>query len=238
MPDDASQAVRSAYRTLGRHASGFRFEPGNVLYRLSVPDYVSLVALFVAWVSALLFLSGESNLAVLLTFVAFGFDKLDGYLARRLGTSSAFGRQIDSFIDVFVYLVSGVLLFHYELAPGPKPVALAVTAVVGFFVLAFGGLRLVRHNEEGFIEDEEGTNNYHGTTVVHTNAVVVLNYLCALFLAPVGLWNGWVAAATVAAACPLMVSDYHSPKTERIHWLLGAGCAVVSVVLVWVEFGP
>ncbi|WP_267639728.1 CDP-alcohol phosphatidyltransferase family protein [Haloarchaeobius amylolyticus] len=245
MSDESERAGSHLQRTLGRSArrTGFRYEPGNILYRLTVADYVSLVALFFAWTASLLFLSGESNYAVVVMFVAFLFDKLDGYLARRLDVTSSLGRQVDSFIDIFVYLVTAALLFYYELAPRlvlgaeGEILRIATSAVVGFCVLAFGGLRLIRHNNEGFIEDDTGTSHYHGITVVHVNAVVVLNYLLVLSVAPLGLWNGWAAAATTMVVCPLMVSDYRSPKTEFVHWVVGAACVVVSAAVLWVEFG-
>ncbi len=199
----------------------------NIVRTLNGADALSLVALFVAWSSALLFLSGQPNLGIVVMFGAFVFDKLDGYWARRQGVSSKFGRQIDSFIDIFAYLVTGGLLFHYELAPNRL-----VSAVVGFAVLAFGGLRLVRHNAEGF-ESSGDVSYYHGTTVVHTNVVVVINYLLVTF---VGTWNGWLATATVLAASPLMISEYRAPKTGTTHAILGGFAAVVTGVCLALEY--
>jgi len=69
-------------------------------------------------------------------FAAFLLDKLDGYYARRTGNSSPFGRRVDSFIDVFAYLVPAALLYR-TVSPH-----VAVTWVVGFVILAFGGLRV------------------------------------------------------------------------------------------------
>lgn len=200
----------------------------NILRRLTVADYLSLVALFFAWTSALLFFSGEPNWALIVMFGAFAFDKLDGYYARRHGIDSAFGRQIDSFIDIFAYLVTGALLFHYTLAPN-----VVVSAVVGFTILSLGGLRLVRHNSEGFGSDDE-TSYYHGTTVVHTNVVVIANYLLVSF---VGFWNGWFAAVTVLVAAPLMVSNYKAYKTDAAHALVGFGAALTIGLCLLLEYG-
>jgi CDP-diacylglycerol--serine O-phosphatidyltransferase len=200
----------------------------NILRTLNSADLLSLVALFVAWSSALLFLGGEPNWGIPVMFCAFVFDKLDGYWARRRGISSKFGRQIDSFIDIFAYLVTGALLFHYELAPNR-----VVSALVGFAILAFGGLRLVRHNAEGF-ESEDDVSYYHGTTVVHTNAVVLANYV---LLSVAGFWNGWFAAATILAAAPLMISEYRAPKTVGTHVVLGGFALVVAGVCLLVEYG-
>jgi CDP-diacylglycerol--serine O-phosphatidyltransferase len=200
----------------------------HLLSALTTADYLSLVALFVAWVSALLLLSGEPNWAILTMFGAFLFDKLDGYWARRTGTASPFGRQIDSFIDIFAYLVTAALLFHYELAPND-----VVSAVVGFAILAFGGLRLVRHSSEGF-ESHDAVSYYHGTTVVHTSAVVLVNYV-ALHL--VGFWNGWIAAVLVLVSTPLMISEYRAPKTVGAHVLLGVLAVGVGAVALGLELG-
>jgi len=217
-------------RLAARNGWGGASERTNILRTLNGADLLSLLALFVAWSSALLFLAGEPNWAIVVMAGAFVFDKLDGYWARRQGISSPFGRQIDSFIDIFAYLVTGALLFHYELAPNRL-----VSGVVGFAILAFGGLRLVRHNAEGF-ESSGGTSYYHGTTVVHTNALVIANYLLVSF---VGAWNGWLAAATLVAGAPLMVSEYRAPKTTTAHALCGGFTAIaVGACLVLEYVGP
>ncbi len=200
----------------------------NVLQALTGADYLSLAALLIAWVAALLVLSGEPNLAILTMFGAFGFDKLDGWWARRQGIASQFGRQIDSFIDIFAYLVTGALLFHVELAPNDL-----VSAVIGFVILAFGGLRLVRHNAEGF-DAQDGISYYHGTTVVHTNAVVLVNYA---LVATVSWWNGWLAALSVLVAAPLMISAYRAPKTVGAHIMLGVAMTALAAVCFGLELG-
>lgn len=200
----------------------------DVVRQLMGADYISLGALFVAWTSALLLVRGEPNWALVVMFGAFGLDKLDGWYARYTGTASPFGRQVDSFIDVFVYLVTAALLYHVTLAPN-----VAVSAIVGFLVLAFGGLRLIRHNSEGFGADG-AESYYHGTTVVHTNVVVIANYYLATF---VGVWNGWFAALVIASICPLMVSDYKAYKTDISHVLVGLVALVAGGLALAIEFG-
>jgi CDP-diacylglycerol--serine O-phosphatidyltransferase len=210
---------------------GTWFGEDNVVRRLTVADYVSLVALLFGWTCVVLFALGEPYWAVLAMLVGYGFDKLDGYVARRLGVSSPFGRQVDSYIDVFVYLVPAALAYHYTLSPHPL-----ATVVVGFAVLAFGGLRLVRHNDEGFLENEAGESCYHGTTVVHTNVVVVACSLVAAVLALPTLW-GWLAGALVVAVCPLMVSEYRAPKTDTAHAVGGVVVLVVAATALALEYG-
>lgn len=229
MPDERWTRLRGALERLDAPAPRRVDGRTNIVARLTGADALSLVALFVAWVSALLFLRGEPNWAVVVMFVAFAFDKLDGYWARRQGIDSAFGRQIDSFIDVFAYLTTGVLLFHVSLSPN-----LPVSALVGFVILACGGLRLVRHNAEGF-GDDDGAAFYHGTTVVHTNLVVVVNYLVATTVP--FRWSGWVAALSLLVAAPLMVSDYKAYKTDATHALAGVVVVAAAAWALAIEFG-
>ena len=192
----------------------------GLLNRLTGADYLSLVALFFAWSSALLLLQGDIHQGILAMAGAFCFDKLDGYYARSRGVSSSFGRQVDTFIDIFAYLVTGALLYHVALSPSAW-----LTLVVGFAILAFGGLRLVRHAEEGFGETDE-TSYYVGWTVVHVNFVVLAMFYLDLFVVDIG---GWLAAVPIILSCPLMISGYKSYKTTAGHAL--AGLVVVGALL-------
>jgi CDP-diacylglycerol--serine O-phosphatidyltransferase len=230
MADNTTSAVSTVVGAVRARTgrSGRDLGIGRFLGTLTGADYLSLLALLCAWISALLLLDGAPNRAVLAMFVAFAFDKLDGYYARRAGVSSPFGRQVDSFIDVFTYLVTAALLVHVAIAPH-----LLVSAVVGFAIIAFGGLRLVRHNHEGFLEDENA-RYYRGTTVVHTNVVVVVNYLLVTLVAE---WSGWLAVVSILLSCPLMISDYRTFKTAWGHVLVGAFATVVSVICLHLAVG-
>ncbi|QCS41450.1 phosphatidylcholine/phosphatidylserine synthase [Natrinema versiforme] len=230
MPNELREAIRGVWNRfdLADRRVGNAADRTNVFERLTGADYISLGALFVGWASALLFARGEPNWALLAMFGAFLLDKADGWYARRTGTSSPFGRQVDSFIDIFAYLVPAVLLYHFVLAPN-----VFASLVVGFLVLAFGGLRLVRHNSEGFGSDG-AASFYHGTTVVHTNLVVVANYFLAVL---VGSWNGWLAGLTIGVVCPLMVSDYKAYKTDTTHVLAGIAAVAAIGLAIGLEFG-
>ncbi|MFB6294002.1 MAG: CDP-alcohol phosphatidyltransferase family protein [Halonotius sp.] len=198
----------------------------GLLNRLTGADYLSLVALFFAWSSALLLLQGDIHQGILAMAGAFCFDKLDGYYARSRGVSSSFGRQVDTFIDIFAYLVTGALLYHVALSPSAW-----LTLVVGFAILAFGGLRLVRHAEEGFGETDE-TSYYVGWTVVHVNFVVLAMFYLDLFVVDV---SGWLAAVPIILSCPLMISGYKSYKTTAGHILAGlvvVGALISSVLTI------
>jgi CDP-diacylglycerol--serine O-phosphatidyltransferase len=227
---DVKTHVRTAMRNVRREVDR-RKPPGDeeyMLFSLGVADYISLVALFFGWTATLLVLTGEPNWALVAMLIAFGFDKLDGFYAREYGEPTVMGRHIDAFIDVFTYLVPAVAIYHVVLSP-----ATFLSVVVGFAVLAFGLLRLVRFASEG-LDAEDGTSYYRGITVVHLNALVVGNYFLAAF---VSQWNGWLAAATILLAAPLMISNYRSYKTVGSHTVAGLlALAVVALALV-LEFG-
>jgi CDP-diacylglycerol--serine O-phosphatidyltransferase len=227
---DVKTHVRTAVRNVRRRVDR-RKPPADeeyLLFSLGVADYISLVALFFGWTATLLVLTGEPNWALVSMLVAFGFDKLDGFYAREFGEPTTMGRHIDAFIDVFTYLVPAVALYHVVLSP-----ATVLIVLVGFTVLAFGLLRLVRFASEG-LEDDDGTSYYRGLTVVHLNVLMVGNYFLATF---VDQWNGWLAAATVLLTAPLMISNYRSYKTVGSHTVAGLlALAVVGLALV-LEFG-
>lgn len=229
MADDGRSTLGRTERLDARMTRLVRSSTGeNMIYRLNAADWLSLAALFWGWVGAVFLVVGEPNWAILAVLCGFGFDKLDGYYARKHDLASSFGRRIDSFVDVFVYLVPAALLYHVAMAPHP-----AVSAVVGFVVIAFGGLRLVRHSSEGF--GEGATASYYvGTTVVHTHLVVLANYFLVSLVAP---WNGWLAAATVVAVCPLMTSQYRAYKTDLGHVLVGVAGAVAVGLALGLEYG-
>jgi CDP-diacylglycerol--serine O-phosphatidyltransferase len=230
MSDESRSALRGRIEQLDARAQRvWRSSTGeNMIHRLQVADWLSLAALAWAWVGVMLMLTGDPNWGIVAVLWAFLFDKFDGYWARRQGSSSAFGRQIDSFIDIFTYVVSGAILYHVAISPHP-----AVGTLVGFVVVAFGGLRLVRHNSEGFGTDD-GTSYYVGTTVVHTHLVVLANYFLVTLVGP---WNGWLAGATIVVVSPLMTSRYKAYKTDLGHFLVGGVGVVAAGLALGLEYG-
>jgi phosphatidylserine synthase len=198
---------------------GWEADRRSFLRELSVADCVSLVALLFGWAAALLMISGQPNWGLLAMLGAFAFDKLDGAVARALDITSDLGLKVDSYIDIFAYLVPAALLYHLTMAPNAY-----ASLVVGFVVLAFGGLRLVRHSTEGFGVDD-GVAFYRGLTVVHANAVVVANYFLVSF---VPAWNGWLAAAIILPMGPAMIANYRSYKTDGSHLLVGVLATVAA----------
>ncbi len=227
---DVKTHVRTAMRNVRRQVDR-RKPPADeefLLFSLGVADYISLVALFFGWTATLLVLSGEPNWALVTMLVGFGFDKLDGFYAREYGEPTVMGRHIDAFVDVFTYLVPAVAIYHVVLSPNTP-----LSVVVGFAVLAFGLLRLVRFASQG-LDADGGTSYYRGITVVHLNVLVVGNYFLDAFVAQ---WNSWLAAATILLAAPLMISNYRSYKTVGSHTVAALLSLVVVGLALLLELG-
>lgn len=206
---------------------GWEADRRHFLRELSVADWVSLVALLFGWASALLLVAGEPNWGIVAMLGAFVFDKLDGAVARYYEVDGDLGLQVDSYIDIFAYLVPAALLYDLTLAPNRF-----ASLVVGFVLLAFGGLRLIRHSTEGFGEEAD-VPYYRGLTVVHANTVVVANYLLWAF---VPAWNGWLAAVTILPMGPAMIANYRCYKTDGTHLLVAVLGVVAAGLCLVLEF--
>jgi CDP-diacylglycerol---serine O-phosphatidyltransferase len=85
---------------------------------------------------------------------AFLFDGLDGRIARMTGTSSNFGRELDSLADVIAFGVApaalawmwGFRLMTPSLAPGTLSRLVQLGAIASFLFLMAGASRLARFN--------------------------------------------------------------------------------------------
>lgn len=96
--------------------------------------------------------------AVWLIFLAMFFDAVDGWVARRMGSSSDFGAQVDSICDAVSFGAAPALLFKV-MCQASEPGAgdgigqkFALVLAVGF--LACAVLRLARFNLETETEEE------------------------------------------------------------------------------------
>ena len=198
----------------------------NYLKKLRLVDRLTLTGLFLSWVSILLLLNGKPNWAIIVTMIAFLFDLLDGYVARKSDQVTKFGRELDSYGDIFIYLTFSSLLFYFYLAPNRF-----TGLVIGFFILMFGGLRLVRFNIEG-IKKEKQFKYYRGVTVVH---IMFLTLICYFLKQLVNLWMDYFSVLALLIASPTMISNYKSYKIEN-YWLFGLVTFCVIAISLILEY--
>ncbi len=76
-----------------------------------LPNILSFSRIFLAVAGLCFFLSGASVYGALLFALAFFSDFLDGFLARRFGWITEFGKLIDPITDKFVVLLGFFLLY-------------------------------------------------------------------------------------------------------------------------------
>ena len=101
-----------------------------------LPNIICLARIALIWPIVLALQSGESELAVLLFMVAAVSDGLDGYLAKRFGWTSEFGKFIDPLADkllLVVVFVTGAWL-------GLVPWWLSAAAVARDVMIGLGAL--------------------------------------------------------------------------------------------------
>lgn len=179
--------------------------------KLKIADYLTSIGLFFSWGGILSILNSEPNWGIVLIMIAVIFDLLDGCMARKLKQASIFGRQLDSYADIFIYLVSSSLLFYLYLSPSQ-----IIGLIVGFLILMFGGLRLIRFNLEGIKVDKK-KKYYRGITVVH---IFFLTIICYFLSQMVVFWRSYFSVFVLLIASPTAISNYKSYKIEN-YWLLG-----------------
>ena len=133
-------------------------------------------------------------LGTVLIILAAILDRLDGYLARRYNSSSAFGRELDSLADLVSLGVAPSVMLYAALAEKWHLLGLAGFA---FFVLC-GAFRLARYNISG------DTDYFRGLPI--TAGGTTLAILIVLFHNPPVIL---IASVIIALA---MISSIHIPR--------------------------
>ncbi len=173
------------------HANAFPF-----IVRLNRVDCLTLSSVFTTALAAAFTLEGHHHLALALLFVAMGCDGLDGMLARKWGLARNFGRYLDGFMDVLIYLVSPALVAYQSGFDGAWGLLLMLT-------IGCGCVRLAVFNEIGNIEDA-GRYRYLGMPVFWSLFIVAAWQLLQPVLPPL-LCNLLLALALLVFSL-LMVS--------------------------------
>ena len=173
-----------------------------------IPNAFTIGNLFCGFLALHYIFQGNFVPAAWLVFLGAVLDKMDGKLARRIGTDSQFGIQFDSIVDICTFgMVPAVLIYQAHLQTGWGQ------ALAFVFVLC-GAIRLARFNTLS-LEDEERSPFYMGLTIP-TAAICLTQY--AVFA------NAWqsphttpVAALLVLILGFLMISrlDYDSMPNFR-----------------------
>jgi len=194
---------------------------------LNLPNALTFCALFGACAAILLLLRGWFYLSFSLALAALVLDAFDGMLARKMGLESEFGRQLDSHVDVFIYLLYPALAFYLFL--GMKDV---FSVLVLFVFLAAGLFRLVRFTLRGFDSLPGGGRAYFGLPVYYNHLLLLALVALKVYHAP---GFGYIAAGAVLADSALMASTIKVPKPVSVV-SFAAVLLLVALVFGLMEF--
>lgn len=165
-------------------------ESPRYIIRLNPVDCLTLSGVLTSALALVLGLSGQTYLATALLFVAMLGDALDGILARKYRLERPFGRYLDGFMDVLIYLVTPSFLFYTHGFDGYWGLVLAV-------MIACGCIRLSVFNDIGNIQEETGGLAYLGMPVFWSIFLLAAFLLLDFVLPPLTL-NALLAVALLA----------------------------------------
>ncbi len=192
-----------------------------------IPTLFTIGNLLCGYMAAVRSLQGEFEAAAIALFVAALLDRVDGWVARLTGTTSAFGVELDSLADVISFgMAPALLVYAWALAGLPKPWSL-----VPFLYLAAGTMRLARFNIQA--PSQQDKRYFVGLPI----PAAACSLAACVFYDPQRVTDpitGGLVAVLLVALSVLMVSKvrYRSFKEidlrRRIRWVM-----VIVPVLVY-----
>ena len=158
----------------------------NLLFRKSIANSLTLLNLFLGFLSIVLISISISNYdynfinyACNLIFAASILDMLDGKIARKLGISSDFGKQLDSLADLVSFCTAPSLLifsYYYELIE----INFIFLSILCSLTLFAGAIRLAKFN----ISEKHSNNNYYIGLPTPANAILICSLILYMYNLP------------------------------------------------------
>lgn len=192
------------------------------IIKLNRVDLVTLSSVITSSISVALSIKGDFYLAMSVLYIAMLADAMDGMLARKWGLERDFGRYLDGFMDVLIYLVSPSILLYCAGFNG-------YFAIFLLAMIAFGCIRLSVFNQIGNIEESDGLS-YLGMPVFWSVFIISGYFLLALFSVT---YAQIILAAALAFFCFAMVvkKPFYKFKSLKQILSLTIGGAVVFLLL-------
>ena len=174
-------------------------KPAHFIVSPNLVDLLTLASLLLASLGVLSALNGMLTLAIVLMLLGMFVDMMDGMLARRLLLESEFGRYLDSFCDVFTYLILPLFILYQFGMQDP------ISILALFVFLVCGILRLARFNILSTVE-EAGVKYHLGLQVFWSQIVVVIVF-------PAWRWLG--AGVRYPVCAILLIMGYFMIRNLR-----------------------
>ena len=161
-----------------------------------LPSVITSVNLLAGMAALIYTLQDNYHLGAAMVLLAAVLDGLDGRVARKMGTSSEFGKQLDSLADLVSFGVApAILAFAWQLADLGM---LGIIATMAFVLC--GALRLARFNVLNI------SDYFVGIPITIAGSLVALLVFWASSL------PGAVSAFIVGLLAVMMVSRLKFPK--------------------------
>lgn len=166
----------------------------------------------------------QPELALIAITISFVIDTLDGNLARHTETTTQFGRELDSSLDLLYYIVFPTVFILKFLNPW-TPAVIGSASIVGIA----GILRLIRFNKKGFVSGKH-KNNYPGLPIVYYLLIPIVFYLLSEL---VSTQLVWLIIPTTLLVSTLMISTRPVPKPKNGLWYAITLIINVLLILLW-----
>jgi len=120
------------------------------IIKLNRVDLITLSSVLTTFIAMMFAIEGHLYFAMALLFLAMTADALDGMLARKWGLEREFGRYLDGFMDVLIYLVvPSIIMLQWQFD--------GYWSVFILLMIACGSVRLSVFNQVGNTEDSSIT---------------------------------------------------------------------------------
>ncbi|MDD3041372.1 MAG: archaetidylserine synthase [Methanosarcinaceae archaeon] len=188
----------------------------NLLELLKPPDLVSLMNLVFGVAAISLAHAGNYDLALILLLLAAVADGVDGFVARKFG-GGKLGEELDSLADAVSFGVAPALLICFRFGGS------LLTALVSYFYIVCGVLRLARYNAVPV-----KNTGFQGLPIT-AGCVVLASYM----LIDGKFINEWFLSALTLALALLMASAVKYPKVRSTKALGFIGTVFGATVIMF-----
>jgi phosphatidylserine synthase len=118
------------------------------IIKLNRVDLITLSSVLTTFIAMIYAIDGHLYFAMTLLFLAMTADALDGMLARKWGLEREFGRYLDGFMDVLIYLVvPSIIMLQWQFD--------GYWSIFILLMIACGCIRLSVFNQVGNVEDTQ-----------------------------------------------------------------------------------
>ena len=219
---------------LKKEKSSFIKKPPFII-RLNRVDLITLSSVLTTFIAMMYAIEGHLYFAMALLFLAMTADALDGMLARKWGLEREFGRYLDGFMDVLIYLVvPSIVMLQWQFD--------GYWSIFILLMIACGCIRLSVFNQVGNVEDSRSGSDekklaYKGMPVFWSvfilAAVMLLEKLIGLTLSHILL------ALSLTAFSFYMIVDKAFFKFSSLNQILvlTLGGFVIFTVFALQQYG-